>query len=271
MENATEDAQSYVTCIYVAKIADLFRSITVTWSKNLVSHTLFIIVENTYEENHYTCKIDLKTWQFWGKKGLKTFKVDEKRLDIYWDVRSAKFTTSPEAVSDYYVALAMGGELVLMLGDQEKEALQRTKAKPSLVGAALVHKKESACAKTCFSTRTMLGQRKKEHIIIIESAMSGAEPEMWISVDGMECIRIVNLHWRFRGNETMMVDELPVEVFWDVHDWLYDAANAGPGIFIFKQSTNKDEASNSLTDCEEADEDYPSTDFCHIFYAWKTQ
>lgn len=280
-ESATE--QSFVTCIHLAKIADLLRTITVTWSKSVIGHTLSIIVENPSEDNHYTCKIDLKTWQFWGKKGLKSFNVDQERVDVYWDFRAAKFSSSPEPESNYYVALATGGEVVILLGDQKNEAFKRTKSRPPVVDATLVHKKESVYAKRCFCTRTMLGRGKREHNIIIETDLSGpTEPEMWISVDGIESVRVMNLNWRFRGNETVMVDNVAVDVFWDVHDWMFNdnSTSVGPGVFIFKQGNGdkeeegegKEEKDNSLsqTSCGDDSQSRPS-EFCHVFYAWKTE
>ncbi|RAL49989.1 hypothetical protein DM860_017778 [Cuscuta australis] len=265
--------QNFVTCIHIAKIAELLRTITVTWSKTLISHTLFIIVENPSEDNHYTCKIDLKTWKFWGKKGLKSFNVDQVRVDVFWDFRAAKFLSSPEPVSDYYVALSARGEVVILLGDKKNEASKRSKARPSLVDAVLVHKKESVHAKRCFCTRTMLGMGKREHDIIRESNLSGVDPEMWISVDGIESIRVVNLNWRFTGNETMMVDNVPIDVFWDVRDWVFSDNNldtaAGPGIFIFKQESVVGEEEVEAINSGSYGQLCESTEFCHVFYAWK--
>ncbi|XP_022848378.1 uncharacterized protein LOC111370749 [Olea europaea var. sylvestris] len=166
-----EPAQNFVTFIHRAKLADMFQNITLTWAKNMISHSLHIMVQNPYAEDHYMCKIDLKTWQFWGKKGLKSFQVDEKRVDVFWDIKSAKFSSSTlEPTSDYYVAMVSEEEVVLLLGDQKKEAFTRTKCRPSLQDAALVHKKEIVFAKKCFCTKTTLGQGKREHNIIIESA-----------------------------------------------------------------------------------------------------
>ncbi|KAL3508329.1 hypothetical protein ACH5RR_027730 [Cinchona calisaya] len=281
---ANKTIENFVTCIHRAKLAGLSRNIIVTWSKSLTGHTLYILVENSSEENHSTCKIDLKTWQFWGKKGLKTFKVDEKRVDIFWDLRTAKFSTSPEPTSEYYVALVSEKEIVLLLGDQKTEAYKRTKSRPSQMDAALVHKKENVFAKKCFCTRTMLGQGRREHHIIIEPAISGPyDPEMWISVDGIESIRVSNLHWRFRGNETLLVDDVPVQIFWDVHDWLYSSEEeSGPGTFIFMQGIlegdfdseydemNSDYEVSQGGNCNLPLEEVPITEFCHFLYAWMT-
>lgn len=304
-----KSTQNFVTCIHRAKLGGFFRNVTITWSKNLMGHSLYITVENpdpsSSEEETTTqyssCKIDLKTWQFWGRKGMKSFRVDdEKRVDIYWDLRSAKFSSSPEPNSDYYVAFVSEEEVVLLLGDQKKEAFKRTKKSPSLSEPALVHKKENIFAKKCFCTRTVLGRSKKEHNIIIESALSIDEPEMWISVDGTTTVRIVNLHWRFRGNETIEVDNVPVQIFWDVHDWLYsEQYSVGLGTFIFKQGTffEAEPDSDCCDDFDDDDErisssevssgsgdsnsnefrlpmeidDPANIDFSHLLFAWKTE
>lgn len=313
-----KSTQNFVTCIHRAKLGGLFRNVTITWSKNLMGHSLYITVENpdssssspsSSEETstqYSSCKIYLKTWQFWGRKGVKSFKVDDdNRVDIFWDLRSAKFSSSPEPNSDYYVAFVSEEEVVLLLGDQKKEAFRRTNKSPSLSEPALVHKKENIFAKKCFCTRTILGRGKKEHNIIIESALSVDEPEMWISVDGTTTVRIVNLHWRFRGNETIEVDNVPVQIFWDVHDWLYsEQYSVGLGTFIFKQGTfleaeldtdyyddydndNDDEdericsseVSSSSGNCSTKNEfrlpmeidDPAKIDFSHLLFAWKTE
>ncbi|KAI3466389.1 hypothetical protein Pfo_023052 [Paulownia fortunei] len=273
-------AHNFVTCIHKVKLADIFCNITVTWAKTLISHSLYITVEDPEEENHYTCKIDLKTWQFWGKKGLKTFRVAEKRVDVFWDLRSAKFTSSPEPNSDYYVAMVSKEEVVLLLGDKKNEALRRTKSRPSLEDASLVHKKEIVFAKKCFCTKTTLGRDKKEHSIIIESALSGPyDPEMWISVDGMESIRVPNLHWRFRGNETIVVDDFPVQILWDVHDWLYNGNHSGVGIFVFRRGADEGGFESNHLEAEDFGKSFwdvlaeqpSSMGFCHFLYAWKTE
>lgn len=284
-DETNKPAQNFVTCIHRVKLGDILCNITITWAKTLISHTLYITVENPRDDNHYTCKIDLKTWQFWGKKGLKTFTVAEKRVDVFWDLRAAKFTTSPEPNSDYYVAMVSKEEIVLLLGDQKNEALRRTKCRPALEDASLVHKKEIVFAKKCFCTKTMLGKDKKEHSIIIESALCGPyDPEMWISVDGMETIRIPNLHWRFRGNETIAVDGSPVHVLWDVHDWLYNGDHSGLGIFVFRRGDDDRFGSGgcvledgdfgrSASFCDDGvgEEEPFSMGFCHFLYAWMTE
>ncbi|KAH6835676.1 hypothetical protein C2S53_016864 [Perilla frutescens var. hirtella] len=271
-------ANNFVTCIYRMKLADAICSITVTWAKTLISHTLYITVEDPKEGHHYTCKIDLKTWQFWGKKGLKTFRVADIRVDVFWDLRSAKFTSSPEPSSGYYVAMVAKEEVVLVLGDERKEALKRTRSRASLEDARLVHKKEIVFAKKCFCTKTWLGQDKREHNIMIESAISGPyDPEMWISVDGRETIRVPNLHWRFRGNETIVVENVEVQILWDVHDWLYSGNHSGVGIFVFRRCGDRDIDTTVVQPDHHFGNAFSDVlgeqpiGFCHFLYAWMTE
>ncbi|KAL8505395.1 hypothetical protein ACS0TY_016579 [Phlomoides rotata] len=270
---ASKPGHNFVTCIHIVKLGDIFCSITVTWAKTLISHTLYITIED-HDDNHHTCKIDLKTWQFWGKKGLKTLRFAGKNVDVFWDLRSAKFSTSPEPSSDYYVAMVSCQEIVLLLGDQKNEALKRTRCRPSLEDACLVQRKEIVFGKKCFCTRSKMGRDKKEHSIMIESCLSGPyEPEMWISVDGRESIRVPNLHWRFRGNETIVVDDFSMQILWDVHDWLYSGTHSGVGIFVCRRGGDFDEGEFNgyhleVEEFGRGDVQPASMPLCHFIYAW---
>lgn len=272
----TKAWENFVSCLYRANVADICRYVSVTWSKNLAYNSLCIAVENFYDEEPYTCKIDLKTWQFWGKKGLKSFKVDEQRVDVYWDFKAAKFSSSsPEPCSDYYVALVSNGEVILVLGDKKTDALKRAKCRLSSVEATLVHKKENVFGKKSFCARTMLGNGEKEHVVFIETSLE-YDPEMWIGIDGVELIRVNNLHWRFRGNESVMVDDMPIHIFWDVHDWLYcGGPDSGPGMFILMQGSVEGEPSSPRNGsnidfrCDSTSWELPlGVEMCHFVYAW---
>ncbi|XP_024966153.1 uncharacterized protein LOC112506379 [Cynara cardunculus var. scolymus] len=267
---ANEPSWNFVSCVYRTTINGVTRHVTTTWSKNLINISLQITIEPLSEdEDPSTCKIDVKTWQFWGKKGLKSFPINGKRVDVFWNLRSAKFANgAPEPCSDYHVALVSDHEMVLLLGDQEQEAFRRTKSKPWLAKPVLVLKEENVFGKNLFTVRTMLGDGGREHHVVIEAALcENYEPEMWIGVDGIVSVRVANLHWRFRGYEEFQVDGIPVQVLWDVHDWLYMEPNTGSGMFIFRQSTN-DFDPDSLS-CEVNPNEDDCIEFCHFLHVWK--
>ncbi|XP_062170600.1 uncharacterized protein LOC133876349 [Alnus glutinosa] len=285
--NKAAPHETSITFVYQAKVSEFLRNVTVTWCKNLVNHSLSITVENPSDENQYTCKVDIRAWQFWGRKGLKSFELDGKLVGIFWDFRQAKFSTTPDPCSDYYVAMVSGEEVVLLLGDLKKEAYERTRSRPSLEYATLLYKKEHVYGKRSFCTRAMLADGDKEHYIFIETSLPGPgprDPEMWISIDSTVLIRVMNLNWRFRGNETAMVNNLPVQILWDVHDWLHGKPGSGrPGLFIFKtgapecvsdddhgQCSRENEGGRRSYDSASA-QGCPSTpEFCHFLYAWRT-
>ncbi|KAK6125154.1 hypothetical protein DH2020_041120 [Rehmannia glutinosa] len=278
-------AQSTVTCVYQTHVAGFWRNVTILWCKNLMNYSLSISVESMEHDQAYTCKIDLKPWHFWAKKGYKSLVVDGNQMDAYWDLRSAKFSGgSPEPCSDFYVALVSEEEIVLLLGDWKKKAYKRTKSRPALVDALMFYKKEHVFGKKSFSIRAKFDQKKREHDIVVESSTVGPrEPEMWISIDGIVLIHVRNLQWKFRGNETVLVNKQPVQVFWDVHAWLFCAPGSSHGLFIFKPGEadsdveDDDNRGGDDSDCSGPSKYYSTqsyskaSQFCLFLYAWKIE
>ncbi|XVF71694.1 hypothetical protein PTKIN_Ptkin12aG0060600 [Pterospermum kingtungense] len=230
-----KNSQTTVTLLYQTNIVGYWRTVTVLWCKNVANYSLTIIVNSSEGEFQYSCKIDLKPWHFWTRKGYKSFDVEGSQVDVYWDFRSAKFTTGPEPIADYYVALVADEEVVLLLGDYKKKAYKRTKSRPAMVEPILFYKKENVFAKKSFPTRARFDDKRKVHDIVVESSITGLkDPEMRISMDGVVLVHVRNLQWKFRGNQTVLVDRQPVHVMWDVHDWLFSSPGTGHGLFIFK-------------------------------------
>ncbi|KAJ4831105.1 hypothetical protein Tsubulata_027025 [Turnera subulata] len=281
--NGGKALQSTVTSVYHAHVAGYWRNVTVLWCKNLMNHSLTLTINSLEGETYHTVKVDLKPWLFWSKKGSKSFWLEGCQIDVFWDLRSAKFSGSPEPGSDYYVALVSDEEVVLLLGDYKKKAFKRTKARPALVDAIPLWKKENVFAKKSFSTRAKFDEKKSEHDIVVDSSTGGTkDPEMWISIDGIVVIHVKNLQWKFRGNQTVMANTQPVQVFWDVHDWLFCAPGAaGHGLFLFKPGAPEveEDKEGSTTNSDTSDcSRYFSTkstssasDFCLILQAWKVE
>ncbi|XVF85067.1 hypothetical protein PTKIN_Ptkin17bG0088600 [Pterospermum kingtungense] len=284
--------QSVFMSVYRTKLAGQCRLITVTWCRNLLLHGLSISVQGIDGDEHYRCKVELKPWYFWRKQGSKHFIVDGRSVDVVWDLKAAKFNGETEPRSDYYVAIVCEDEVVLLLGDQKKDAYRKTGCRPSLIEPILVSRREHVFGKKKFSTRVKFNDKGNFHDISVEcnnctttssnNSSDGFDPVLEISVDGKLAIRIKHLQWKFRGNESINVGKNGVQVFWDVHDWLF---GSGPrhGVFIFNpipsSSSSISVPSSSLTpmpqEVNSASGDYDnatgSSRFCLFLYAWKVE
>ncbi|XP_037493212.1 uncharacterized protein LOC105640296 [Jatropha curcas] len=202
----TRSGQSVFMSVYRTKIADQCRLITITWCKNLLLHGLSVSVEGPEGENQYTCKVELKPWYFWRKQGSKRFIVDGKAVDIFWDLKAAKFNGETEPNSEYYVAVVCDEEVVLLLGDLKKDAYRKTGSRPALIDPILVSRKEHIFGKKKFSTRIKFHEKGRLHEISIEcknrtpnsNSGNGIEPELEIRIDGHLAIHVKHLQWKFR-------------------------------------------------------------------------
>uniref|UniRef100_A0A0C9RMI9 TSA: Wollemia nobilis Ref_Wollemi_Transcript_10747_2254 transcribed RNA sequence n=1 Tax=Wollemia nobilis TaxID=56998 RepID=A0A0C9RMI9_9CONI len=277
-----KEAQNLVTCMYQTKLAGHCRLLTVTWCKNATGQGLSVSVDDPLDQS--VCKIDLKPWCFWKKQGSKGFEVNGTKVHVCWDLCSAKFC-GPEPQECYYVAVVCEEELILLLGDMKKEAFRKTKARPSIIEATLVSRKEHVFGKKYFTTRTRLDEAQSQpHEISIECQTTGPrDPEMSIKIDGKVVVNVKRLLWKFRGNQTINLSGVPVQVFWDVHDWLFNPG-FGHALFIFKricsspapekstaQDSSSNDASMKFTSCANAEDRNlgNSSAYCLLLYAWK--
>ncbi|XP_042497117.1 probable protein phosphatase 2C 14 [Macadamia integrifolia] len=307
-EKSTDDpaavsrsGQSVFVSVYRTKIAGQCCLITITWCKNLLLHGLSVSVEGPEGESHYNCKVEMKPWYFWRKHGTKRFIVEGKAVDVFWDLKIAKFDGKTEPQSDYYVAVVCEEEVVLLLGDLKKDAYRKTRSRPALIEPILVSRKEHIFAKKKFSTRVKFHEKGRFHEISIEcnnlnqhSSNGGLDPEMEIKIDGHLAIHVKHLQWKFRGNESISMSKFRVEVYWDVHDWLF-SPGLRHALFIFRPilistsssstsiSSSPPTTTASLTSTPlssflmasssslEGDNPSGSFGFCLFLYAWKVE
>ncbi|KAK4767293.1 hypothetical protein SAY86_015043 [Trapa natans] len=291
----TRSGQSVFMSVYRTKVADQCRLITITWCKNSMLHGLSVSVEGLNGGNQQTCKVELKPWYFWRKHGSKRFTVDEKPVDVFWDLKAAKFNGETKPSSEYYVAVVCDEEVVLLIGDLRKDAYRRTGCRPALIEPILVSKKEHIFGKKKFTTRAKFYEKDKHHEVTIEcrsssgdgsanrggcgGSMNGfVEPEMEIKIDGQLVVQVKHLRWKFRGNESIFIkNKLRVEIYWDVHDWLFS-----PGLrrasFIFKPDLSSVLASAMISPILSSSsggsgfaEAAEASDFCLFLYAWKVE
>ena len=243
----TRAGQSVIMSIYKTKLGSHSRLITITWCRNhQLLHGLSMCISNLSNDaddsassesaDQYNCKVELKPWYFWRKQGAKHFTInDGKKVDIYWDLKSAKFNNNEtEPSSEYYVALVYENEVVLLVGDMKNDAYKKTGCRPSLIEPILVSKKEHIFGKKKFIVKAKLHEKGRFHNIMVEcDNTTESDIEMGVKIDGKLMIHVKHLQWKFRGNESIYLNRLRLEVYWDVHDWLF-SPGLRHALFIFK-------------------------------------
>lgn len=314
-EAAPRPGQTAISSTYRTKISGICHVITVTWRRSALLRSLTVSIGDDNENK--SCKVDLKPWSFRKRHGSKPLQVGPTvpTATVWWDLRAAKFHGETEPITGYYVAVVSGAEIVVLLGDMRDEAYKRAAARPAPIEPSLVSKRDHVYGKRRFSTRAKFHEKDKVHEITIEckdevscgsSNKDGSissnnngnnsccEPEMEIRLDGNVLVKVKHLQWKFRGNELVHVDKLRVEVFWDVHDWLF-SPGLRHALFIFKPVSNYSPAimsssslsssSTSSTPPESSSASTPfsssgsfegsgsagSSEFCLFLYAWKVE
>ncbi|KAL4278802.1 hypothetical protein GQ457_03G008470 [Hibiscus cannabinus] len=173
--------QSVIKSVYRTKLAGECRLIMVTWCRNLLLHGLSISVQGPDGDEHYRCKVELKPWNFWRKQGSKHFIVDGTIVDVVWDLKAAKFNGETEPRTDYYVAI---NEVVLLLGDQKKDAYRKTGCRPSLIEPMLISRREHIFGKRKFTTRVKFNEKGTFHDVAVECNSDGIDPVLEIRING---------------------------------------------------------------------------------------
>ncbi|XP_071909554.1 uncharacterized protein [Coffea arabica] len=155
-----------------------------------------------------------------GILGYIFLEANSTAIDIYWDFSSAKFGFGPEPLEGFYLAVAFNQELVLLLGDLQKDVYKKIGPSPVASNAVFIAKRERIFGKRVYTTKAQFCDHGPIHDIEIECDTGGInDPSLAISLDSRAVLQVKRLRWKFRGNQTILVDGLPVEVFWDVHSW----------------------------------------------------
>lgn len=229
---AASAPQNLVACIYHYQSQAFSGFITVTWIKNLMAQALSIALDNA--SNDCLAKVDIKPWLFSKRKGFKNIVLDSTKLDIYWDLSSAKFGAGPEPLEGFYLAIALNQQLCLLLGDLQTEAYKKIDPSPLASKATFVARKEHIFGKRLYNCKAQFCGKGRLHDVRIEydpSESFGKCLKMFI--DRKAVLQVTQLKWKFRGNQTILVDGVSVEVYWDVHGWLFDSV-VGSAIFLFR-------------------------------------
>ncbi|KAL3828794.1 hypothetical protein ACJIZ3_017596 [Penstemon smallii] len=272
--------QNSITCVYKCKLFGDSCLISIIWSKNLMGQCLTIEIDDT--SHQCICKVDVKPSLFSKRKGSKCLEVKSSKIGVFWDLSLAKFGSALEPLEGYYIAVVWEGEMVLAIGDLKKEAFKKTGITSSVSSAIFISKREHISGKRVYGTKAQFCDNGPIHDLKIECDTNGNDdPCLLILIDAKLVMKVKHLRWKFRGNYTITVDGLPIEVYWDVHNWLF-GPSLGNAVFMFQTNLSAEKLwnSSSLRDssvmswsCLESFREPKSQGlgFTLILYAWKNE
>ncbi|GFP83843.1 hypothetical protein PHJA_000527900 [Phtheirospermum japonicum] len=268
--NVSKASQNTVTCIYRCKLFDKSCLISIVWAKGLMGQCLSIEIDDAAHQ--LICKFDVKPYLFSKRKGSRCLQVNSGKIEVFWDISTAKFGSGPgpEPSSSYYIAIVCKNEMALLVGDLTHEAFRKTGAIARLSSANFVSKREHVCGKSIFGTKARFCDSGPTHDLQIECDTNCRDdPFLVVRVDAKTVMQVKHLKWKFRGNFTITVDGLPIEVFWDVHNWLF-SPGLGNAVFMFRTSLSPEEKSTVAWGCSN-ELTLAGFGFSLFLYAWKNE
>lgn len=267
----TPSVQNSVTCVYKISLSTQKQIlITVTWCKNHSSQGLSI----NFGDDPSTPPFRLNTNSrlFRKKKGSKTVESDNSSIEVFWDLSTAKYGAGPEPVDGFYVLVVVDSEICLILGDMAEEAVSK-KFKSTASGAkvSLISRREHCSGNTLYSTKAQFCDTGIAHDILIRCSGESEglrSPVLSVCIDKKTVMRVKRLQWNFRGNQTIFVDNLLVDLMWDVHDWFFSPAS-GYAVFMFRTRSGMD--SRLWLEEKLVQKDQERVEFSLLIYACKSQ
>lgn len=202
-------AQGTVTNVYRSCLSTKKEAtIKITWSKTRTGPTLAVSV------------VDNKPIATYGMKGSYSCTYGIHDIGICWDFSAAKYNLGPEPVSDFYVAVIFDDEFGLLIGDRAREFVRRATGgrNPPVADFSLLSRTVQVVGRAIYSTRARFYDEGREHDIMIRFQ---GELELSMHVDERKVLHVRRLRWNFRGNETLFIDGLAVDVMWDLFQWLF--------------------------------------------------
>ncbi|KAL0460760.1 UNVERIFIED_CONTAM: hypothetical protein Slati_0703200 [Sesamum latifolium] len=244
-QSSVPSVQNAVTCIYRTVFSTQEQVlIRVTWSKNSLSQGLSITFD---DEESAAFKLSTNPRLFRKLKGSKSLELQASRVEVFWDLSTARYQASrPEPVDSFYVVVAVDSELSLVLGDtcMAREVMtKKLRTGTREAKSSLVSRQEHLLGNGLYSTRARFSETGPAHEISIHCSGENEglkHPVLSVSIDSKMVIRVKRLQWNFRGNQTIFLDDLLVDLMWDVHDWFHGPPDLGCGVFMFRTRSGSD-------------------------------
>ncbi|KAJ4824749.1 hypothetical protein Tsubulata_032398 [Turnera subulata] len=239
----TPSVQNAVTCFYRITLSTQKQLlVTVTWCRNHNAQGLSI---NFGNDPSVSFKLNTNSRLFRKMKGSKVInECENSKIEVFWDLSSAKYEASgPEPTDGFYVLVMLDSEIGLVMGDIGEETIaKKFKISTPVAKVRLVSRQEHCSGNTLYATKAQFCDTGIQHDILIKCSGENEGlkyPVLSVTIDKKMVIRVKRLHWNFRGNQTIFVDGLLVDLLWDVHDWFFNPAS-GSAVFMFRTRSGMD-------------------------------
>lgn len=239
--NLIPSVPNSVSCIYKADLSSQKHLLlTLTWCNNFMGQGFTINVCNSNISS--PSKLELR-----DSIGSKTFQSGSSRIEVFWDLSNAQFDNGPEPTQEFYIIVLVDSELSLFLGDiyNDEQLLQVKKLKSETPSTkfSLISRCEHYSGTAVCSSKVQFCDGGTAHDILIKC--SGEEegsrnPVLSVSIDRRKIFTVKRLRWNFRGNQTIFLDGLLVDMMWDLHDWFFKEGNKGFAVFMFRTRSGLD-------------------------------
>ncbi|CAI0444197.1 unnamed protein product [Linum tenue] len=105
---------------------------------------------------------------------------------------------------------------------------------------SLVLRREHVIGNRVYTTRARFDGRNRQISI---DCNCGSDARLSFAVEGKRVLQIKRLKWKFRGIERVEVDGVPIEISWDVYNWLFEDVGSGGGhaVFMFRFEGEEEE------------------------------
>lgn len=198
---------------------------------------------------------------------------EESRVEVFWDLSNAKYDTGPEPVDGFFIAILVDSELGLVLGEISEETVTKKLKNRTILGKSSLLSRREHCSgnTTLYNTKAQFCDSGTWHEISIRCSGESEglkSPVLSVSIDKKMVIRVKRLQWNFRGNQTIFVDGLLVDLLWDVHNWFFNADSDGYAVFMFRTRSGLD--SRLWLEEKSALKDKDGDKFSLLIYACKS-
>ncbi|XP_074567133.1 uncharacterized protein LOC141823799 [Curcuma longa] len=232
-------ALSAVTCLYRARLSTLREVLLwVTWSRADAGPLLSLAVDDDDSTSARPWELNaLESHPLTEKKGTRSCFSGPCAVGLHWDISAARYESGPEPVDSFYVVVVVESQIALLLGDLSRDFVDEFGGALPLARCSTICRREQVLGHRLYSTRARFCDGGSVHEITIRCKGYGwdaDDSELSVSVDKKRAVHVRSLRWNFRGNQTIFIDGLPVDMMWDVHDWWF-GDSSGHAVFMFRR------------------------------------